>query len=157
MVHQALVPGGFNAVINGFFAWLLFRNKLDVLRPEIIQDASITLFLIYALTCIIVSPIIARGVAKDAAMRTDKRRHHHPLLKLFPHNLLLRGVVFGLIGLCVWVPLMWFGFQMLDLHLLSAQSFIIFKIVYTGVTAALITPVIAWCAICDANERLAAA
>ena len=160
LIHQALVPGAFNAVINGFFVWLLFRNR-DIVSVggDIIPDATITLFLIYALTCAIVTPLVARMVPQRTDLRTKARRADYPPLKLLPDTargatLAARSAIFGLVGVVFWIPLMWLSFAILDIQDIFASDFIILKIIYTGVAAALITPVIAWCAICDANEKL---
>jgi len=61
VLHQGLVPTGFNLVLNGLIAWLLFRTATSVPlwgESGMGIDLLATAFLLPFLTCLIVSRLV---------------------------------------------------------------------------------------------------
>ncbi len=157
LVHQSLVPAGFNFVINGLIAWLLFRS-LDTLtlwgEHGIAGDLLITAFLLPMLTCLIVSPLITKQVRnkKLSVLSSALQAAQGMATKA----LVLRALFLGVVGLIfAAAPIVW----LLDLVesqgvtiVLGSLDYALYKAVWAALMAMVITPVIAWWALQSASK-----
>jgi hypothetical protein len=154
-VEQCVHPGLFNFAINGALAWLITRSHASLPLwgdGGIGVDLIATSLLLPLLTAVIVSRIIRGQVAqgKISALdptQIDERGLHH-------RSAWVRGGVLALVVLAVAG-----GPLVLLLHLAEAQpidtlSYVGFKAVWAGGIAMLISPVIAWWALCAASISL---
>src|SRR3990172_10008910 len=72
LVDQGVAPAIFNFVLNGAIAWLLFHSAASVPLwgpSSVAIDTLITAFLLPFLTCLIVSGIVDRQVARGRIPR----------------------------------------------------------------------------------------
>ncbi len=148
LVEQGAIPFAFNFVLNGAIAWALFRNASEVPmlgESSVVVDTLATSFLLPLLTCLIVTPMLAKQVASGKVA---------PLVvtpsgvaaRLLSGGALLRGVVLGAAGVALA------GVVVLALLQFSPASwektsFLWFKASYAAALAALVSPAIAWLAI----------
>ncbi len=151
-VEQCIHPGLFNFVINGVIAWLITRSHAAL---PLWGDGSIgidliaTSLLLPLLTAVIVSRVIRGQVTKGKIAvlnpaQIDERGLHH-------RSAWVRGLVLAIVVLAIAG-----GPLVLLLHLAEAQpvdtlSYVGFKAVWAGGIAMLISPVIAWWALCAAS------
>lgn len=155
VVDQGLVPGIFNFFINGGIAWWL-NQHLEFMplwgKTSIGVDTLATALLLPLITCLIVSPLIARKVKNGSLAPLEL-----PILtnaNLPAHSSFLRGLLagaIGVVGFAIPVLVLWnfFGPQQLALH-----DFLWFKASFAAVLGALISALIAWWALVDASRRL---
>lgn len=152
-VEQCIHPGLFNFVINGAIAWLITRSHATLPLwgdGGIGIDLIATSILLPLLTAVIVSRVIRGQVTKGkiAALdpaKIDERGLHH-------RSAWIRGGVLALVVLAVSG-----GPLVLLLHLAEAQpieqlAYVGFKALWAGGIAMLISPVIAWWALCAASK-----
>ncbi|MFK7896119.1 MAG: hypothetical protein AB8G23_09805 [Myxococcota bacterium] len=151
-VEQCIHPFLFNFVINGVIAWLVTRSHETLpLWGEggIGVDLIATSILLPLLTAIIVSRVIRGQINKGKIARLDPAKietrglHHRPA---WIRGLVLAAAVLAFAG----------GPLVLLLHLAQAQpvdtlSFVGFKALWAGGVAMLISPIIAWWALCAAS------
>ena len=155
IIEQGLIPGTFNFFINGGIAWWL-NQHLEFMPLwgdiSIGVDTLATALLLPLITCLIVSPLIAKKIKKGSLaplalpMLNDAR--------LPARSSFIRSLVAGSIGVvffAVPVLILWdfLGPQQLALH-----DFLWFKAGFAAVLGALITALIAWWALIDASRRL---
>lgn len=152
-VEQCIHPFLFNFVINGVIAFLITRSHPTLPLwgdGSIGVDLIATSILLPLLTAVIVSRVIRGQVAKGkiAALdpaQIDERGLHH-------RSAWVRGGVLALV-----VLLFTGGPLVLLLQLAQAQpvetlAYVGFKAVWAGGVAMLISPVIAWWALCAASQ-----
>jgi hypothetical protein len=146
LVDQGAVPFAINFLLNGAIAWALNREASEIpLVAGVATDTVATSFLLPLLTCLIVTPMLAKQVASGKLA---------PLAvtppgvagRLLGRGALLRGLALGGAGVVVAA-----GVVLVLLQVAPATwakpSFLWFKAGYAAVLAALVTPVIAWLAI----------
>jgi hypothetical protein len=149
-IGQSLVPFVINVVLNGAIGWAMFRNAETIPfwgESSIGADTLGTSFFLPAITCLIVTPLVRGQVRKGAApaFTGALAAWLHP----FRRPLAWRAVALGLVcvplagGLAI-VLLSAFGVETLDF-----SPFLGWKALYSGVLAALVTPVIALLALAD--------
>ena len=143
-------------MINGVIAWLITRSHAELPLwgdGGIGVDLIATSLLLPLLTAVIVSRVIRGQVTKGkVAMLAPAQIDPHGLHRRTPW---VRGLVLALIVLAIAG-----GPLVLLLHLADAQPvatlpYVGFKAFWAGGVAMLISPVIAWWALCDASATSA--
>jgi hypothetical protein len=153
LIEQGVIPTVFNLVLNGFIAWGLFRSAAAVPlwgESSVGVDLLATGFLLPFLTCVIVSPLVTRHVrsGKVPPLPLGQLPHSH----WFQRSSSTRGVFLGAAGVLFGAaPIVW------ALSLGQAQpflvlSFVVFKAVWAGMLALVVTPVIGWWALASASR-----
>jgi len=139
IIASALINGVFGALIG----WLIVR-KVDHVpfsgEGGIVVDVLATAFVIGLLLTLIVTPIL-RGRISKGGMPKITEASLPALLGLLPQNVLLRGVVMGLGGMVVIVPLILGLFWATGTAQLSPGTFIWIKGVYGAVFGVVFTPI----------------
>jgi ribosomal protein S18 acetylase RimI-like enzyme len=146
-----------NVAINGAIAWATFRGMAAIPRwgqSSIAGDVLATSFLLPAITCAIVTPLVRGAARKGAAPASAGALPGW--LRAFQRPLLSRALLLGLACL----PLAG-GLAVALLHALGVESlalgpFVGGKALYAGVLAGFVQPAIAWLALADASPRTAA-
>lgn len=158
-VDQSLMPGVFNLVINGLICWLLFRN-IETLtlwgEHSFGPDLLITALLLPALTCAIVSPLIARQVASGKVQPLDRSSLDETGLGSKP--LIVRIFIIGIAGV-VFAGLPFVGLlnviqPQVEGVMMASTHYIIFKAIWAALTAMIVSPIIAWWALQSSSLKL---
>ncbi len=156
IIEQSFFAGIINVVINGVIAWLLMRSLVEVpLWGETSMGADLlaTGFLLPFFTCLIVSRL-TRSQVNSGKLPALEQSQIRPL-GFHRRSSLFRAIMIGVIGVVfASAPLVTL------LHLAQAApvpllSFIIFKAVWAGLFAMVVSPVIAWWALSAASSALA--
>lgn len=158
VMDQGVHTFAINTVLNGAIAWLILRGHEEVplwgdaaMGPDLLATGV----LLPLLMCQIVSRIIAKGVASGKippleAQNISTRGMHR-------RSLLVRSLVLAVVATaCASAPLVSL------LHLANAQpvafgSFVLFKALWAGLLAAMISPPMAFWAIAAASAAKAPA
>jgi hypothetical protein len=154
-LHQALVPAAINFLLNGAIAWALFRELEHVPlwggQSNIGSDTLITCFLLPAITCLIVTPLVRAQAKKGQAPALSGALPGW--LAAFQHALPVRAAAIGLAGTLVASAAVLGGLGVAGVETLAVTPFVTFKAFYTAALAALVTPAIALLALADRPER----
>ena len=150
--EQGVGAGIINLVLNGLIACALFRHLAIVPLwgdESIAGDTFATSFLLPLITSLIVTGLARREVTRGRFPSPAWRRAAHPVLGHLPRGRFLRGVVMGLACLVLLAPPTLTLLGAVGLDSMRFWSFIAFKAVYAGLLGALVTPLIALCALGD--------
>ncbi len=153
LIEQCAVPALFNVVLNALIAWALFRSVAAV---PLWGDASVgvdllaTGFILPFLTCLIVSAIVGRQVRSGKLPRLPSDQLS--LSRWAERSPALRGLFLGSVGVVLGaVPIVW-ALSLGQAQPIPLQSFIVFKAVWAGMLALLVTPVVGWWALANASR-----
>jgi len=150
-IHQGLVPAMINFVLNGAIAWALFRNAGSVPlwggESNIGIDTLSTCFLLPAITCLIVTPLVRGQVKKGAAPAFAGALPGW--LAPFQRALPARAAAIGLAGVVLGGGIVLGGLGAAGIEALGVAPFVTFKAIYAGILAALVTPAIGLLALAD--------
>jgi hypothetical protein len=152
IVEQGAGAAIVNFVINGVIAWLSFRSLQTVPLwggKSIGGDLIGTDLLLPLITCLIVTPLAKKQIENGRLSRLMWRRTSHPALRLLPSRTLLRAILIGVICVALIAPPSVAALMAAGVSELRFWPFIWFKAVYAAVLGALVTPVIALCALGD--------
>jgi hypothetical protein len=152
--EQVMTPVLMNVALNGIIAWLIFRARPIIPvwgEGGLVLDTIATLFLLPFLTCLIVTPLVRRGVARGKVPPLAWRAADHAALGYLPLSVWGRGAAIGGLAVLAGFPLILGGLSLAGIGSLAPLNVVALKGAYTGVLAGLIGPVIALCAISDAS------
>jgi hypothetical protein len=156
---QAIVGAVINFVLNGAIGWVLFVNKppqpLWARGPSIASDTLGTSFFLPFITCLILTSVVRRDVAKGRVPALDVGQS--PLAERAPKNRVSRGALIGVICLLTLGPVVVLGLGAAGFERMTAWQFIVFKASYSLVLAAIVSPVIALVALRGAAARVVTA
>ena len=153
LIEQGAVPTVFNFVLNGAIAWALFRSVATVplWGASIVGvDLLVTAFLLPFLTCVIVSALITRKVRSGnlAVLPLGQLPHS----RWFQRSVSRRGLFLGIVGVMFGaVPLVW-ALSLGQSQPIPMFSFVMFKAVWAGMLALMVTPIVAWWALANASR-----
>jgi hypothetical protein len=152
IVEQGVGAFIVNLVLNGLIAYALVHHLSIVPLwgdPSIARDTLATSFLLPFITALIVTGLARREVRRGRFPSLDWRGTAHPVLGRLPKGRFLRGVLFGLACLALCAPPTLALLGAVGLDGMRFWPFIAFKALYAGVLGALVTPLIALCALGD--------
>ncbi|MBP1683905.1 MAG: hypothetical protein H6Q33_48 [Deltaproteobacteria bacterium] len=152
--EQVIAPALMNCALNGIIAWLIFRARSSIPvwgDGGLVFDTIATLFLLPFLTCLIVTPLIRRGVAGGKVPPLTWRAAEHGVLGYLPLSVWGRGAVIGGLAVGAGLPIIFGGLSLAGVAHLAPMNVVVLKGVYTAMLAGLVGPVIALCAISDAS------
>jgi hypothetical protein len=153
-IGQGLVPFVINVVLNAGIAWAMFRGAAVVPlwgASSIGGDTLATSFLLPAITCLIVTPLVRAQVRKGEAPAFTGALAGW--LAPFRRSLAPRAVAFGLACVPVAGGITVAVLVALGVESLGFASFVGFKAAFAGLLAACITPAIALVALADPSGR----
>jgi hypothetical protein len=152
LIGFCLIPAFMNLAINWLIGWLMFRGKSIVplwALESIGGDTLVTCFMLPAITCLIVTPIVRRHVRIGMVEPVDGSVAIPAWLGFAHRPLLRRAILFGLVPLVVFGGALAVVFPILGVSELAFQPFLTFKAGFSAVLGALVTPLIALLALCD--------
>jgi hypothetical protein len=158
IVEQGVGAGVVNLLLNGIIAWALFRHLTVVPlwgQESVAGDTVATCFLLPFITCLIVSGLAQREVARGRFAAPEWCRASHPILGRLPAGRFLRGVAFGAACVILIAPVTLVGLSAAGFDQVHFWRFIIFKALYAGFLGAAVTPIIALCALGDLSSAAA--
>lgn len=141
--EQTIVPAVFNLAFNAGLGYLLFRHLQLVPLwgdPSIAGDIVGTLFFLPFFTCLIVTPLVKRAARSGKVEWLSIAAREHPLLRLWPRSVWARAVVVGLACVVLLGPPSIGLLSLLGVEGWSLTTAIVFKGIYAGLLAALVTP-----------------
>ena len=151
---QLVGPAVINFTLNASIAWYLYREAPYILvwqTQGIATDAVISLFVISFLVCLITTPWVKLAVTYGKVSPLQWRRQDHPWLGWLPSSLLLRSMVFGLLGAVAGGLILMGGLMVLSVPGMWLTQFVVFKGIYAAVVAVIVSQLVALCALADAN------
>lgn len=153
LLEQGVGSALFNFLLNGVIAWLVFGSLERVPlwgEQSIAGDTVGTAFLLPFFTCLIVTRL-ARGQVRSGKLPPLAwRRAEHAALGLLPHGTFARALVLGVVCVAVAAPPSLWLLGRLGVDDMSSWGFVAFKAGFAAVLAAIVTPLIALCALGDA-------
>jgi hypothetical protein len=143
---QIVSPTLFNAGLNGWLAWLVFRHQAFVPMNGtvgIVSDALATAVMLPLMTCLFATPFIRWAVrlGKVEALRADDATLDR-LLRL-PTSAFKRGIVLAAPCLLCLAPIVLAALWLAGVDELPVMTFVVVKAIYAGVIAGVVSPVIA--------------
>jgi hypothetical protein len=156
IIEQSVFAGLINVVINGGFVWLLMRDQDTIPLwgdPSMGNDLLATGFLLPFITCMIVSRLVRHQVmtGRLPALEPDQIRP----LGIHRRSVWTRSLLVGVLGVVFFAaPIV----TILDLAQASPVpfgAFLVFKSIWAGLFAMVVSPVIGWWALAAASSALA--
>jgi len=156
IIEQSVFAGIINLVINAAIVWVLMRSLTKIPlwgETSMGGDLLATGFLLPFFTCVIVSRLTRGQVANGKLPALDPSQIRP--LGIHRRSALVRAILVGVVGVVFFsAPIV------ILLDLASAQpvpftSFLIFKAIWAGLFAMMISPIIAWWALAAASSDLA--
>jgi hypothetical protein len=147
LISEHVIGGGvFNLLLSAVLAWLAFRHH-DVVPlrgdPGIVRDALGTVVILPFLTCLIVTGLVRKSVKAGKVEPTLGPSPQRSMLLWLPRSTFLRSLVFALLSLAFFAPVLLGLFLVSGIDHLSVGSFVAIKGLYAGVLAACNSPFIA--------------
>lgn len=143
-----------NAFFNGLIAWLSVRGVdqvplWSVGHTSTLTDTLGTLFLLPRLTCVFCTGAVWRELRTGRLARIEDLSRRQPLLAALPKSRLRRGAAVGGFALAVVAAPLTAVLVAADLGELSSGQFIAYKVLFAVTLGAVVTPMIAVCAMAD--------
>jgi hypothetical protein len=150
LLDQGIGAGVFNVVLNAAIAWVLFR-RMDAVplwgQQSIVGDTLGTSFMLPLMTTLIASRIVYRHVrlGRVPALAWPEASFGRRL----PRRLSLRGALLGAVCLVVAGAPAIRALAVVGVDEMSLGRFIVFKAIFAGALATVVTPLIARLALAD--------
>jgi hypothetical protein len=141
---EMLIGGLSNTLFNGVIAWLLLRNGDDLIlagESGYAVDLLATAFILPFIVTLIVVPLNRRKVTSGAqpALILDQNHWLDSIMARFPANLAARAACIGLLSMLIFAPLTLLPLWALGIEPFSPLAYSIFKGIWAGCLAALLT------------------
>ena len=143
-----------NVAVTAVVAWVtvggVHRVPLwSTEKTSMVSDSLGTLFTLPLITCLLATTAVRRDLRAGNLERISGLGRHQPLLALLPGSRLFRGIAlgvacFGILALPVTLLLV-----AVDLGDLSSTGFVAYKVAFTVVLGAVVTPLVAVRAMAD--------
>jgi len=141
-----------NFLLNGAIAWAAFRGMSSIPMwgaQSIAGDTIATAFVLPFLTCLIVTPLARREVARGRLPSFEHARGAYPLLSALPATTFRRALVLGTAATAVAAPIAIVAFSAVRLGGITAADFIWVKAGFAAVLAGVVAPLVALAALAD--------
>jgi hypothetical protein len=145
VLEQGIGSAIFNILLNGAIAWAMFRH-LDVIplwgQESIVGDTLGTTFFLPFFTALIVTPLVRRRVRSGGLDGLGWTRESHSVLGWLPPGTVRRALTLGFVTLIAVGPLAVLALHAFSVDELAFGPFIVFKALFAGLLALVVTPVI---------------
>ena len=151
-LEQVVVPALFNFAFNAALGWVEFRNHTPLPLwgdPSMGLDLLGMLFFLPAFSCLIGTPLIRRAARQGKVDWLPYAFSEHVLLRRLPRSTWRRAGVLGALCTGVLGPLSIGAMIAYDATSWALWDAVLFKGIYAGVLAALVTPWLALYALLD--------
>jgi hypothetical protein len=156
VVNALFATALINLVVNGAIAWLFVHGQSDVplwTRPfsetSTLGDTLGTIFLLPLITCVLTTTVVRRDLRNGALSPLSTEHRYGSWLAGRPDGRFRRGLAFGAIAFGALALPVTLALVAIDLDDLSRGEFVAFKVAFAIGLGALVTPVIALCAMTD--------
>jgi hypothetical protein len=160
VLNALLITAAINLIVNGVIAWLSVRWQADV--PFWARPLSETSLLGDTLGTLFVLPLVTGALCTMAVWRELKTGELAPVRPIPPHDRWLarlprpglrRMLTFGVLAFLLLAPIVTLTLVAIDVGTLTRGEFVAFKTAFAIALGALVTPVIAICAMADQPEK----
>lgn len=151
-LEQIVVPALFNFAFNAVLGWLEFRTHTPLPlwgEPSMGLDLLGMLFFLPAFSCLIGTPLIRHAARQGKVDWLPYSLSEHALLRRLPSSTWRRAAVLGALCTGVLGPLSIGAILLAGATSWSLWDAVIFKGLYAGILAALVTPWLALYALLD--------
>ncbi|MGO9899690.1 MAG: hypothetical protein ACLP0J_08345 [Solirubrobacteraceae bacterium] len=145
-----------NLVLNGAIAWVstLGHNTVPLwgspaAGPSLIVDTCLTLFFLPLLACPLITAAVHNERRRGTLPGLSLTGSTHALATVVPRNRFLRAVAFGAATAAFLAPPIIAILMAIDPARLPVSDFVSFKASFAVALGALVTPVMALCAMAD--------
>lgn len=148
-----------NAVISGVAAYFIFRHLATVPLwggQGIAFDFVATVFLVTLVQLTVCTSLTRKRVRAGDIRAIDVPRDELPVLRVLPHNVVLRGILMGIAATAVLVPLSIVVMLALGVEALPLGVFVAFKACYGPAVGSVTAPIVYLAALTDQRGGLAA-
>jgi hypothetical protein len=159
VLNALLATALINLVVNAFIAWLFVQGQSDVplwTRPlsetSTIGDTLGTIFLLPLITCVLVTTVVRRDLRNGVLPPLSIEHPYGRWLAERPDGRFRRGLGFGIFAFIALALPVTVALVALDLGTLTKGEFVTFKVAFAIALGAIVTPVIALCAMTDRPE-----
>lgn len=135
---QATASALINMVVNPVITWLLNREMQPAALGSVLADMAVTCLVMSTAIALFVSPGARRAI-RIGALRVDEEASGAGLLARLPAQPAMLGIVLGAGCAALLVPLTTLGFALLGWSGIPFRGLIVFKILYTGAMAFVVT------------------
>ena len=141
--REMLINGFSNAIFNGVIAWLLLKDT--VWKPlwggsGIAVDMAATSALLLFIVALIIIPL-NRSKARKGAVSEFQWNSAYPLHQVWqrmPSALLLRALIFAVLGLTIVTPLSLLPWLLLGIEGMTGSGYALYKGVWAGLVAGIV-------------------
>jgi hypothetical protein len=156
VLNALLATALLNLVVNGVIALLFVQGQSDVplwTRPlsetSTLGDTLGTIFLLPLITCVLITTVVRRDLRSGALAPLDTEHSYGRWLAARPEGRFRRGLGFGVIAFITLALPVTLALVVLDFGTLTRGEFVTFKVAFAIALGAIVTPVIALCAMTD--------
>lgn len=142
--HEAKINGISNCFFNGVIAYFLLKEAGELAwwgQHSFGFDIIATALILPLIVALIIIPLQRRKARQEKipAISLDNNRWLERLLSKFPQSLFLTALLLGVITTLIISPITLLGFYLLSIDSVAALHYAIFKGIWAGVMAVLIT------------------
>ncbi len=152
IVGQALIPIFFNITIPLTLGLITFWNQPTVttwaLDKGAVADFIGTCYLLPAITCLIATPIV-RGQVTRGIVTAIPREDVPRWVSFYRGSLFWRATKWGLTGLILLSIPVWLTWSQTADTTIPTSTFLTVKVIFASVLGIIVTPLIAFVALCD--------
>jgi len=149
--EQIIGSGVVNVLANGVIAWITFRSfalvpmwgPLSWKQQSIAWDIIATTFCLPWLTCMVVTPLVRKATREGKVAPIPMPATEVAVLRWLPTRVVLRSFVVSWGTAALILPPAIGLLLLLDVDALTLAAFVSLKALFSGVLAALVTPLIA--------------
>ncbi len=161
LVAQCIIPVAINFVLNGAIGLLMYRGVDPVPTWGFESSAGLdllgTCFLLPAITCLIVTPLVRRDIRSGKVERVTQSQHIPGWLLFFQRPLAMRALFFGLAPLVIVGGLVAAGLLLAGPVNFGHSSFLWLKASFSALLGGVVTPIIGLVALTESSEPRAQA
>jgi len=141
-----------NAVISAGAAYLIFGHVVSVPvwgKQGIAFDLALTVFFVTLIQLIVCTLLTRKRVVSGAVPAIAIPRMKVPMLRLLPHNVLLRGSLVAILATALTLPLSIAALSVFGIDSLNLGDFVAFKAAYGPAVALVTAPLVYLAALTD--------
>jgi hypothetical protein len=153
IVKETIIAILINVTLTGIITYLMFHDHGEIGfwgKNGVFFDLIPTILIITFLMTIVMTPLTRTRIKKGTAPAVPWQGTEHYLLRLFPGPFLVRGVLFGLLALLIFLPSTTGLFLVFEKFSMTIMQLIVFKIFLAMFIALIFAPAILVLAMSDA-------
>lgn len=164
ILKALLATAAINVAVNAAIAWLSVRGQeaVPLWGPPLVEASCSwnvvgTLFLLPLITCVLTTTAVWRDVRMESLASVSQLRAVFSWLGALPPARLRRGAYCGAIAVVALAPPILLGLTLSDLRELTRGQFIVCQVVFATILGAIVTPLLALCAMADPEPLVSSA